>query len=78
METRKHDPRAIIENKDVMLTYDLMITLSVNVENKALQPDIALRNKKEKTALLIEISIPSNVFNFLGFKRGMSEKLPRE
>ena len=30
------------------------------MEDKALQPDIVLRNKKEKTALLIEISIPSD------------------
>ena len=56
----KHELRAIIENKDVMLTYDLMIPLSMNIENKALRPDIVLRNKKERTALLIEISVPSD------------------
>ena len=56
----KHELRAIIENKDVMLMYDLMIPSSVNIENKALRPDIALRNKKAKTSLLIEISIPSD------------------
>ena len=56
----KHEPRAIIENKDVVLTYDLMIPSNVNIENKALRLDIVLRNKKEKTALLIEISVPSN------------------
>ena len=60
METRKHDPRAIIENKDVMLTYNLMIPSSMNIENKALQTAFILRNKKEKTALLIEISVPSD------------------
>ena len=32
-----------------------MIPSSVN-----LRPDIVLRNKKEKTALLIEISVPSD------------------
>ena len=30
------------------------------MENKASWPDIDLRNKKEKTALLIEISVPSD------------------
>ena len=45
---------------DVMLTYDLKISLSVNIENKALRLDIVLRNKKENTAFLIEISVPSD------------------
>ena len=44
-----------------MLTYDLVIPSSVKIENKASQLDIILRNKKEKTALLIEISVPSNL-----------------
>ena len=33
---------------------------SVKIENKASQLDIILRNKKEKTALLIETSVPSD------------------
>ena len=56
----KHEPRAIIENNDVMLTYDLMIPSSVNIENKSLQLDIVLRNKKENTALLIGMSVPND------------------
>ena len=40
-----------------MLPYDLMIPSSVNIENKVFRLDIVLRNKKEKTALLIEISV---------------------
>ena len=45
---------------EVPLTYDLMIPLSVNIEKKALRPDIILRYKKkrEKKALLIEVLIP--------------------
>ena len=45
-----------------MLTHDLMISSSVtmNIENKALWLDIILRNKKEKKALLIEVSVPSD------------------
>ena len=55
----KHEPKALIENKDMMLTYDLMIPSSMNIENKTLQPDIVLRYKKEKKALLIGVSVPS-------------------
>ena len=58
--TWKHEPRVVIENWDVMLTYDLMIPSNVNIENKALRPDIILSNKKEKTALLIETSLHTN------------------
>ena len=43
-----------------MLTYDLMIPSGVKIENKALQPDIVLKSKKEKKALLIEVSGPSD------------------
>ena len=56
----KHEPKAITENKEVMRTYDLMIASSVNIENKALWPDIALRYKKEKKAFLIDMSVPSD------------------
>ena len=41
-----------------MLTYDLMIPLSVKIETKALRPDIVLGYKKEMKALLIEVSVP--------------------
>ena len=33
---------------EVPLTYDLMIQSSVNIENKALRPDIILRYKKKR------------------------------
>ena len=54
-----------------MVTYDLMIPSSVNTVNKALRPDIVLRNKKEKTALLIEISVPSE----FGLNNGEIKKM---
>ena len=43
-----------------MLMYNLMIPSSVNIENKALRLDIILRYKNEKTALPIEVSVPSD------------------
>ena len=43
-----------------MHTYNLMIPSSVNIENSALRPDIALTYKKEKKALIIEVSVPSD------------------
>ena len=40
--------------------FDLMNPSSVNRENKALCLDGVLRGKKEKKALLIEVSVPSD------------------
>ena len=37
-----------------------MIPLRLNIETKALRPDMVLRNKKENKSLLIEVSVPSN------------------
>ena len=44
----KYEPKAITENKEVIITYDQMIPSSVNMENKVLQLDKVLRYKKEK------------------------------
>ena len=38
--------------------YDFMIPSSVNVENKALRPDMVLRNKKQNKSMLNEVSVP--------------------
>ena len=43
-----------------MLTYDEMIPSSVDIANKALRPDTVLKHKKEKSALLIEVSVPND------------------
>ena len=40
----KHEPKAIIKNKEIMLAHDL-IPSSVNIENKALRTDIVQRYK---------------------------------
>ena len=43
-----------------MLTHDKMIPSSVGIAKKALCPDIVLKHKKEKSALLIEVSVPND------------------
>ena len=37
-----------------------MIPLSVDIANKALHPDFVLKHKKEKSALLIKVSVPND------------------
>ena len=53
----KHEPKAIIEYKDITLTYNLMIPLGMNIENKALRPDMELRYKKENKGTYAAISV---------------------
>ena len=57
METQT---KSILENEQVMLMCDKMIPSSVNIANKALRPNIVLTHKKEKSALLIEVSVPND------------------
>ena len=47
----EHQPKAITENMEVPLTNDLMIPSSMNIENKALQPDVILRYKKREEGI---------------------------
>ena len=55
----KHEPKAIFENKEVLLMYDLMIPSSVNID-KALRPNMELMYENEKRAWLSEVSVPSD------------------
>ena len=43
-----------------MLTCDKMIPSSVDIANKALHPDMVLKHKNKKSALLIEVSVPND------------------
>ena len=40
----------IIENKEVTLTYDLMIISNVNIEIKVLRPDVVLKIRRHLIA----------------------------
>ena len=43
-----------------MLMHDKMIPSSVDIANKALHLDIVLKHKKEKSVLLIKVSVPND------------------
>ena len=44
----ENEAKAITENIEVPLMYDLMIPSGVNIENKALRPDIIVGYKKKR------------------------------
>ena len=43
-----------------MLTHDKIIPSSVDITNKALRLEMVLKHKKEKSALLIVVSVPND------------------
>ena len=43
-----------------MLMHDKMIPSSVDIANKALRLDIVFKHKKEKSALMIQVSVPND------------------
>ena len=52
--------QSIKQGNNAHVRPDIIIPSSVNIENKALRPDIVLRYKKENMALFIKVSFPSD------------------
>ena len=53
----EHQPLTVTENNDVTILWDMPI--STDREIKANRPDIVVKNRKENTCILIDISVPS-------------------
>ena len=54
----EHAPETVIENEDVSILWDMPV--HTDKEIKANRPDIIVKNKKEKTCLLIDMTCPSD------------------
>ena len=52
----EHEPKTLTENDSVTILWDMPIHTDRNVA--ANRPDIVLKNKKDKTCLLIDMTIP--------------------
>lgn len=56
----KHEPPPIIETQAVKLTYDCTIPVARHIHNAALRPDIVVVDKAANSALLIDVSCPTD------------------
>ena len=56
----EHEPAEISGDENVTVYYDKVLPTARYIENSAVKPDITIWNKTEKTALLVEVSVPSD------------------
>ena len=54
----QHPPEGVAENEEVKILWDLMI--QCDREIKARKPDIAVKNRNEKSCAIIDITIPGD------------------
>ena len=52
----EHEPKTLTENDSVTILWDMPIHTDRNIASN--RPDIVLKNKKDKTCLLIDMTIP--------------------
>ena len=69
----EHEPDAVMANNRVTIFYDKVIPAGRYIESKAVKPDIVVWDKQEKTAQLIEVTVP----NDYGLNRAEREKITK-
>ena len=69
----EHGPPPITSNGKVTVFYDKDIQAGRYIKDKAIKPDIVIWNKKEKTALIIDVAVP----NDYGLNRAEREKITK-
>ena len=65
-----HEPERTTTHGDIVIFYDKPISLGRYVEGGAIKPDIVVWDRKEKTAQIIEVTVP----NDYGLNRAEREK----
>ena len=56
----EHEPSDICGNEEVTVYYDKILPTARYIEESAVKPDLTIWNRKEKTAQLIEVSVPND------------------
>ena len=66
-----HEPPGFVENDIVKITYDRVVPTGRFIESAAVRPDIVIIDNEKKTALVIDVSVPSD----FGLGRAEREKI---
>ena len=72
-EIWNHEPKAVVTNNNVTVFYDTPIKAGRYIDNSALKPDIVIWDKTNKSAKIIEVSVP----NDFGLNRAEREKVTK-
>ena len=76
IQTKKvweHQPEMITTNEDITIFYDKPIPTGRYIENSAIKPDIVIKDDKNRSALIIDVSVP----NDFGINRAEREKVTK-
>ena len=69
----EHEPDPVISNGNITIFYDKKIPTGRYIEGGAVKPDILIWNKEEKTAKIIEVTVP----NDFGLNRAERQKITK-
>ena len=68
-----HTPQPVTATEDVTIFYDKVIPAGRFIENGAIKPDIVFWDRKARSALIIDVSVP----NDFGINRAKREKVTK-
>ena len=68
-----HTPQPVTATEDVTIFYDKVIPVGRFIENGAIKPDIVFWDRKARSALIIDVSVP----NDFGINRAEREKVTK-
>ena len=69
----EHEPEPVVANANTTIFYDKIIPTGRYIENSAIKPDIVIWNRQDKTAQIIDITVP----NDYGLNRAEREKITK-
>ena len=69
----EHEPEPVVANEKVTIFYDKVIPTGRFIESGAIKPDIVIWNRQEKTAQIIDVTVP----NDYGLNRAEREKITK-
>ena len=68
-----HEPEPVTANDEVTVYYDKIIPTGRFIESGAVKPDIVVWDRKERSAIIIDVSVP----NDFGINRAEREKVTK-
>ena len=72
----QHQPSPLTGNEQISIYYDKVMPTSSYIEEQAVKPDIVVWNREQKTAKIIEVSVPNDLGLNYSERKKMKKYLP--
>ena len=56
----EHEPEPVVANRNITIFYDKIIPAGRYIEGSAIKPDIVIWNRQDKTAKIVEVTVPND------------------